>query len=304
MAAINIIKTDGPKVYMDLHLDTAYAIIRDTQMHILPDGSSTIVDFDSIDVIIEEYPLGPTGIPDMTTLIDIKRYNHNRFDLIPFKNISEPEYTSRYPLNKSFYKMTFRMKSFLDGPEPGNITHSKDTVITVNNFTNWVYSENFQDTMSGETYLRFKERNYMTIFGNLVPIGGATNDIQILDMSTVYCQEFTFDDFNSGELFSASFGSEGTSWWEIEVSNNQYNKHLINKDVKNFLSALFSTPGLQELITTKQTAFTANQISEVYGVTQPTENLYIPISFKINNEPYTIFLVGDFSFMDKIYLQG
>lgn len=300
MAAISVLKTDGPLVITDIHLDHIYISINDEQVTQLANGTYSEVNFDSIELIIEEYPLGTTGIPDMGALIKSTMYNLDRYKLTPLKYEGEPTYTSRYKVNNSFYVMTYRLITELEGPEPDNLLYSDTTIVQVNNFTNWIYPELFQDLVKDEVQERLTQRNNMTLFGNLLPIGGSTNDIQILRPQESYCQEFAFDDFYVGGIFSARFDSDSISWWEIEVQEGTYNKQVIHPEVKQFLIALLSVPGIKEIIEDRRVLFTSEQILSIYGITQADVNLYIPLSFKINGEPYTIFLVGDFSFIDTM----
>lgn len=302
MAAISVIKTDGPLVMVDIHLDHIYVNIPDTQVTILANGKLSQVDYDNISLVIEEYPLDSTGVPDTETLLKTSTYIIDKYKLIPLKYEGEPQYTSRYKINNSYYKLTFSLITELEGESPNNLLYSDTSITTVNNFTNWIYPELFLSLIKDEVQSRFDIRNNMTIFGNLLPIGGMTNDIQVLRIQDIYCQEFSFDDFYARGIFSAAFDSDGISWWEIKVQDSSYNKQIIHPEVKQFLIGLLNVPGIREIIEARRVVFTAEQVLSVYGIILTDENLYIPLSFKINDNPYTIFLVGDFSFIDTMYL--
>ncbi len=300
MAAISLRTIDGPEFKAGVHLNMLYISFQDEQLETLSDGTTIPSEYTMIDIYLEEYSLNEYGLPDLTTMIGSERFTIQRSNLWQLKDEGLPEYSIRIQMNTSYYKVRMRLGETIDIESPGSTIFSEESIFMVSNSTNWIYSEAFQDLITDSINDIFNVKKALYIFGNLLPIGGTSKDIQILNPSEAFCQEFTFEDFYEKDIYSAAFDSDNLSWWEIEVQSDSYSKSTISKDTKKLITTLINIPGVQTIIKTKQQQLTADEIYSLYGFQIADPNLFVPLSFTIGTKLYNIIFIGDFNFIDKI----
>jgi len=304
MAAISLREIDGPIFKANLHLDMLYISFQDQQLETLADGTTIESNYTMIDIYLEKFNLNDFGLPDLSNSIGFERFTIQRSNLWQLKETGLPEYSIRIKMDKNYYKVRMRLGEVLDENSPGSTIYSQESTFVVSNGTNWIYPESFQDLITDSINTTFENKRALYIFGNVLPIGGTSKDIQILNPNTAFCQEFSFDDFYEKDIYSAAFDSINISWWEIDVVGSEYNKMTINKDSKKLLSTLINIPGVRTIIKSKQQLLTAQEINSLYGLQAQDANLYIPFSFTIGTKLYNLIFIGDFNFIDKILQEG
>lgn len=329
MANINIIQADGPIVFVTLHLNTAYIIVREEQPN--------LINKDTVEFIIEGFNTTDTGVQIKGQSFSINKYTLDVKSILAKKDPDEfsPEYMIKIPIDNKFYVLTVRAVGTvgLTDTETSPGIYSKNTIVHINNFFTWVYPERFIDLFKDDVQHIFENRktNSITVFGNIPPIGGIKDDIQILSPGSAYTQQFKFNDFSLGSIFSASWDSNAVAtMFSIDIQDNAIQKYIVPQEMRKFIIGLVSTPGLNTVLLEKSaqngSVFEANidilnsgtsvppDFFVSYSKDQYTElgffndytvdhsALHLTICFTINDIPYSIQFIGDFSFVSEFYI--